>query len=122
MRLGHHGARHGRPWCGLGLGGMWVLSGSHTALGTDSKRGAEIAFKEVGNKILGHSIKFTVEDDLCNAEGGPTAATKLASNPSNVAVLGSAFSSVCTPAAPILWKQGIVELGTACSAPALTAP
>jgi len=29
--------------------------------------------------------------------------------------------SVCTPAAPILWKAGIVELGTACSAPSLTA-
>jgi branched-chain amino acid transport system substrate-binding protein len=103
------------------IGGMWVLSGADTALGTDSKRGAEIAFKEAGNKILGRSIKFTVEDDQCSSEGGQTAATKLAANSSMVAVLGSACSSVCTPAAPILWKQGIVELGTACSAPSLTA-
>ena len=103
------------------VGGMWVISGADTALGTDSKRGAEIAFKEAGNKIAGHPIKFTVEDDQCNAEGGQAAATKLASVPNIVAVLGSACSSVCTPAAPILWKAGIVELGTACSAPSLTA-
>jgi branched-chain amino acid transport system substrate-binding protein len=103
------------------VGGMWVISGADTALGTDSKRGAEIAFKNAGNKILGHPIKFQVEDDQCNSEGGLAAATKLASVPNIVAVLGSACSSVCTPAAPILWKQGIVELGTACSAPSLTA-
>lgn len=103
------------------VGGMWVISGADTALGTDSKRGAEIAFKDLGNKIAGHPIKFTVEDDQCNAEGGQAAATKLASVPNIVAVLGSACSSVCTPAAPILWKAGIVELGTACSAPSLTA-
>jgi branched-chain amino acid transport system substrate-binding protein len=103
------------------IGGMWVISGADTALGTDSKRGAEIAFKDAGNKILGHSIKFVVEDDQCNAEGGQAAATKLAANPNMVAVLGSACSSVCTPAAPIFWKVGITELGTACSAPSLTA-
>src|SRR5260370_42318966 len=62
------------------VGGMWVISGADTALGTDSKRGAEIAFKNAGNKILGHPIKFTVEDDQCNAEGGLAAATKLAAN------------------------------------------
>jgi branched-chain amino acid transport system substrate-binding protein len=103
------------------VGGMWVISGADTALGTDSKRGAEVAFKNAGNKILGHPIKFIVEDDQCNSEGGLAAATKLASVPNIVAVLGSACSSVCTPAAPILWKQGIVEIGTACTAPSLTA-
>ena len=103
------------------IGGMWVISGADTALGTDSKRGAEIAFKDAGNKIAGHPIKFQVEDDQCNAEGGQAAATKLASVPNIVAVLGSACSSVCTPAAPIFWKVGILELGTACSAPSLTA-
>jgi branched-chain amino acid transport system substrate-binding protein len=105
----------------IAIGGMWVLSGADAALGTDSKRGAEIAFKEAGNKVAGHPIKFTVEDDQCNAEGGQTAATKLAANPTIVGVLGSACSSVCTPGAPILWKAGIIEIGTACSAPSLTA-
>ena len=37
-------------------------------------------------------------------------------------VLGPACSSVATPGAPILWQAGIVNIGTACTAPALTAP
>src|SRR5277367_3200014 len=104
------------------IGGYWVLSGADTSLGLDGKRGAEIAFADIGNKLLGHPIKFTVEDDLCNAEGGQTAATKLASNPQIVVVLGGACSSAATPAAPILWQQGITNICNACSAPSLTAP
>ena len=104
------------------IGGYCVLSGADTSLGLDGKRGAEIAFADIGNKLLGHPVKFTVEDDLCNAEGGQTAATKLASNPQIVVVLGGACSSAATPAAPILWQQGITNICNACSAPALTAP
>src|SRR6266702_3457443 len=48
------------------VGGMWVLSGADSALGTDSKRGAEIAFSNAGNKVAGHGIKLIVEDDQCN--------------------------------------------------------
>jgi branched-chain amino acid transport system substrate-binding protein len=104
------------------IGGYWVISGPDTSLGLDGKRGAEIAFADIGNKLLGHPIKFQVEDDQCNAEGGQTAATKLASNPQIVVVLGGACSSAATPAAPILWQQGITNICNACSAPALTAP
>ncbi len=104
------------------VGGMWVLSGPDTALGLDSKRAVEIAFKDMGGKLLGHPLKLNAEDDTCNAEGGQTAATKLASNPQTVVVLGSACSSASTPAAPILWQQGITEICTGCTAPSLTAP
>ncbi len=104
------------------IGGYWVISGADTALGVDSKRGAEIAFDEIGNKIAGHPIRFVVEDSQCNAEGGQTAATKLASVPNIVAVLGPACSSAATPAAPILWKAGLTDIGTATTAPSLTAP
>jgi branched-chain amino acid transport system substrate-binding protein len=104
------------------IGGYWVISGPDTALGLDSKRGAEIAFADIGNKLLGHPIKFQVEDDMCNAEGGQTAATKLASNPQITMVIGGACSSAATPAAPILWAQGITNVCSACSAPSLTAP
>ena len=103
------------------IGGYWVISGPDTALGVDSKRGAEVAFDDIGNKIAGHSIQFVVEDDACNAEGGQTAGTKLATVPNIVAVLGPACSSAATAAAPILWKQGIVNIGTATTAPSLTA-
>ena len=37
-------------------------------------------------------------------------------------MLGPACSSAATPGAPILWQQGIVDICTACTAPALTAP
>jgi branched-chain amino acid transport system substrate-binding protein len=104
------------------FGGMWVLSGPDTALGLDEKRGVEVAFKDLGGKVMGHPLKLNAEDDTCNAEGGQTAATKLASNPQTLVVLGSACSSASTPAAPILWQQGISEICTACTAPALTAP
>ena len=103
------------------IGAYWVLSGADTALGLDEKRGVEIAFKDLGGKVLGHPLKLNAEDDTCNAEGGQTAATKLAANPQTVIVLGPACSSAATPGAPILWQQGIVDICTACTAPALTA-
>jgi branched-chain amino acid transport system substrate-binding protein len=103
------------------IGGYWVISGPDTALGLDSKRGVEIAFDDIGNKIAGHDIQFVVEDDGCNAEGGQTAATKLATVPDMVAVLGPACSSAATAAAPILWKAGLTDIGTATTAPSLTA-
>ena len=103
------------------IGGMWVISGADTALGLDEQRGVQIAFKDLGGKVLGHPLKLNTEDDQCNAEGGQTAATKLAANPQTVVVLGPACSSVATPGAPILWQAGIVDICTACTAPALTA-
>jgi branched-chain amino acid transport system substrate-binding protein len=103
------------------IGGYWVLSGPDTALGTDQKRAVEIAIKERGGKLLGHPIKFNAEDSLCNAEGGQTAATKLAANPATAIVIGPACSSAATPGAPILWKAGITDIGTSPTAPSLTA-
>jgi branched-chain amino acid transport system substrate-binding protein len=104
------------------IGGSWVLSGPDTAAGLDQKRAVVIAFNGMGNTLLGHPLKLDAEDDLCNAEGGQTVGTKLASNPQTVIVLGSACSSAATPEAPILWQAGIVEICTACTAPSLTAP
>jgi branched-chain amino acid transport system substrate-binding protein len=104
------------------VGAYWVLSGPDTALGVDEKRGAEIAIKDVGGKLLGHPLVLDAEDDTCNAEGGQTAATKLASTPNMVIVIGPGCSSAATPGAPILWQAGIVNICTACTAPALTAP
>lgn len=103
-------------------GGYWVLSGPDTALGLDQKRGVEIALDDLGKSLLGHEIRLLSEDSACNAEGGQTATTKLASNRKIVIVLGPACSSAATPGAPILWNAGISSIGTSPSAPALTAP
>lgn len=103
------------------IGGYWTLSGPDTALGLDQKRGVEVAFEEKGNKVAGHPIRLLAEDGQCNAEGGQTAATKLASNQQIVLVVGPDCSSSATPGAPILWQAGIPSIGTSTTAPALTA-
>jgi branched-chain amino acid transport system substrate-binding protein len=103
------------------IGAYWVLSGPDTALGEDEKRGAEIAIKDMGGQLMGHPVVLDAQDDQCNAEGGQTAATKLASTPNVVIVIGPGCSSAATPAAPILWQAGLTNIGTACTAPALTA-
>ena len=104
------------------IGGYWVITGADASLGIDSQRGAQVSLKDHKNTIAGHPVKLSVEDDGCNAEGGQTAATKLAANPNIVAVLGPACSSAATAAAPILWQAGITSVGTASTAPSLTAP
>jgi|tagenome__1003787_1003787.scaffolds.fasta_scaffold20965945_4 branched-chain amino acid transport system substrate-binding protein len=104
------------------IGGYWVLTGPDAALGVDERRGAELALRDRKNTVAGHPARLVVEDDGCSAEGGQTAATKLAANPAIVIVLGPGCSGAATAAAPILWKVGIVDIGTASSAPSLTAP
>jgi branched-chain amino acid transport system substrate-binding protein len=103
------------------IGGYWVLSGADVALGLDQKRAVELNIKDHGGKLVGHPIKFVAEDGLCSAEGGQTAATKLAAIPNVVIVIGPSCSSEATPGAPILWKAGITSIGTSPTAPPLTA-
>ena len=103
------------------IGGYWTLSGPDVNLGLDQKRGAEIAIDDAGGTVAGHRIKLIDEDSQCNAEGGQTAATKLASNQNIVVVVGPDCSSAGTPGGPILWKAGIPSVATSTTAPSLTA-
>jgi branched-chain amino acid transport system substrate-binding protein len=111
--------RKGEP---IVIGGYWVLSGADTALGLDQKRAVEIAIGDLGGALLGHPIKLVVEDAQCTAEGGQSAATKLAANKQLVLALGPSCSSEALPGAPILWSAGIPSVGTSPSAPSLTDP
>lgn len=99
-----------------------VVAGPDASLGTDTKRGVEIAIDDKGGKILGFPIKLTVQDTGCNAEGGQAAATKLAADPTIVAAIGSNCSSEAKPGAPILWKAGIPTVSPSNTAPFLTDP
>jgi branched-chain amino acid transport system substrate-binding protein len=99
-----------------------VISGPDASLGTDTKRGVELAIDAKGGKVLGFPIKLIGEDTGCNAEGGTTAATKLAANKAIVAAIGSNCSSEAVPGAPILWKAGIATVSPSNTAPNLTAP
>jgi branched-chain amino acid transport system substrate-binding protein len=100
----------------------FVVAGPDTSLGTDTKRGVEIAIDDKGGKILGFPIKLTVQDTGCNAEGGQAAATKLAADPTIVAAIGSSCSSEARPGAPILWKAGIPSVSPSTTGPFLTDP
>jgi branched-chain amino acid transport system substrate-binding protein len=99
-----------------------VVAGPDASLGTDTKRGVEIAIDDKGGKVLGYPIKLTVQDTGCNAEGGQAAATKLAADPTIVAAIGSNCSSEARPGAPILWKAGIATVSPSNTAPYLTDP
>jgi branched-chain amino acid transport system substrate-binding protein len=99
-----------------------VVAGPDASLGTDTKRGVEIAIDDIKGNILNHPIKLTTQDTGCNAEGGRAAATKLASDPTIVAAIGSNCSSEARPGAPILWKAGIVTVSPSNTAPYLTDP
>lgn len=99
-----------------------VVAGPDASLGTDTKRGVEIAIEDKGGKILGFSVKLSVQDTGCNAEGGQAAATKLAADPTIVAAIGSNCSSEAKPGAPILWKAGIATVSPSNTAVFLTDP
>ncbi len=99
-----------------------VIAGPDASLGTDTKRGVEIAADDKGGKILGFPIKLSFQDTGCNAEGGQAAATKLAADPTIVAAIGSNCSSEARPGAPILWKAGIATVSPSNTAPFLTDP
>ncbi len=104
------------------IGWMMVVSGADASLGTDTKRGVEIAVDDKGGELLGHPIELVGEDELCNAEGGQTAATKLASDTSLTAVVGSNCSSAARAGIPILCGAGIPMISPSNTAPDLTDP
>jgi branched-chain amino acid transport system substrate-binding protein len=99
-----------------------VVAGPDASLGTDTKRGVEIAIEEKGGKLLGHPIKLSGQDEGCNAEGGQAAATKVASDPTVVAAIGSNCSSAGRAGTPILWTAGIPTVSPSNTAPILTDP
>jgi len=100
----------------------FVVAGPDASLGTDTKRGVEIAMEDKGAKILGFPLKLTVQDTGCNAEGGQAAATKLAADPTIVVAIGSTCSSEARPGVPILWKAGIATVSPSATSPDLTDP
>lgn len=98
-----------------------VVAGPDASLGIDTRRGIELAIADAGGELLGHPIRLIGEDSGCNAEGGVTAATRLAANRQIVAAIGSSCSSEAVPGAPILWNAGIPTISPSNTAPQLTA-
>jgi branched-chain amino acid transport system substrate-binding protein len=111
-----------KPGEPIHIAAWMVVAGPDASLGTDTKRGVEIAIEDKGGKVLGFPIKLSVQDTGCNAEGGQAAATRLAADPTIVAAIGSSCSSEARPGAPILWKAGIPSVSPSTTGPFLTDP
>lgn len=99
-----------------------VVEGPDASLGTDSKRGIEIQIDDRGGKLLGHPIELVGENTGCNAEGGQAAATKLSTDKSIAAIVGTSCSSEARAGFPILSEAGFAMVSPSNTAPDLTDP
>ena len=104
----------------LHLTWLFVVEGADASLGTDTKRGVEIAQADRPT-VAGHTVEVTGENEGCNAEGGQAAGTKVASDPSVVAAIGTNCSSAARAAIPLMFAAGIPMVSPSNTAPDLTA-
>ena len=100
---------------------MLTTSGATAFLGVDSLGGIEIAIDERG-QIQGHDIQLTGEDSLCSAEGGQTAATRVATDPTILAAIGTNCSSAGEAASAVLSDAGFLMMSPTNTSPSLTDP
>lgn len=104
------------------IAGIETITGGTAFLGITNGNGARLAFDEVNNEFEGHPIDYTVEDSFCNAEGGQAAGSKVASDPTVVAVIGTTCSSEARPAAGLISQAGLVMISASNTNPDLTNP
>ena len=111
------------------FGTLLAISGDTATLGQDSQNGVKLAvdyldgtFDGKAGQLLGHDVQLQNEDDLCKKEGGQTGGTKLASDPTIVAVIGTSCSSSAQGVADqILSAKGVLLVSPSNTAAGLTA-
>jgi branched-chain amino acid transport system substrate-binding protein len=111
------------------IGTLLAISGSVAFLGTDSQHGAQLAIDNLdgkmdgtGGQLLGHDVTLVNEDDGCSAEGGQAGGTKLASDPTILAVIGTSCSSAALGVADKIFSdKGILLISPSNTNPNLTA-
>ncbi|GAA1834252.1 branched-chain amino acid ABC transporter substrate-binding protein [Pseudonocardia ailaonensis] len=106
----------------LVVGFIAPLSGSLSALGLGMKNSTDLAVNQANQKctVPGYKLALQAEDDQATAQIAAQAATKLASDPNVVGVIGTLNSSTAQSVAPILAQKKIVEISPANTNPALT--
>lgn len=102
------------------VGAMLVTSGAINYLGEDTLGGVELALLARDYTLLDHEIELVVEDSLCTAEGGQTAAQRLAADPTVVGAIGTNCSSAAQGAIPIISESGLVMIAPSNTSPSLT--
>jgi branched-chain amino acid transport system substrate-binding protein len=102
----------------------WIqtVTGATGPLGLTNVRGAEVALNEVGFELLGHPVQWDGEDSLCSIEGGQAAGTRIASDPTVVAIVGTTCSGEARGAMPLISEAGMVMISPSNTNPDLTNP
>ena len=121
------GAAGGGSSCDTSKGTLVVgmvapLSGGLSALGLGMSHSADLAVKQANAKctVPGYELVFQAEDDQATPQVAGQAATKLASDPNVVGVVGTLNSSTSQTVQPILADRSIVQVSPANTNPSLT--
>ena len=106
----------------LVIGMVAPLSGSLSALGLGMSHSADLAVNQANQKcaVPGYKLVFQAEDDQATPQVAGQAATKLASDPNVVGVVGTLNSSTSQTVQPILSDRSIVQISPANTNPTLT--
>lgn len=106
----------------LVIGMVAPLSGSLSALGLGMSHSADLAVNQANQKctVPGYKLVFQPEDDQATPQVAGQAATKLASDPNVVGVVGTLNSSTSQTVQPILADRDIVQISPANTNPTLT--
>src|SRR5947207_712020 len=113
-----------KPGDPIHFGAIQTISASTSYLGTDEVHGINLGmdyldgtFDGKAGQLLGHPVNLTTQDETdptsgqCGKSGGQSAATKLAADPTVVAVIGTSCSSADLGVADtILGNKGIVSV------------
>ena len=106
----------------LVIGMVAPLSGGLSALGLGMSHSADLAVDQANQKctVPGYELAFQAEDDQATPQVAGQAATKLASDPNVVGVVGTLNSSTSQTVQPILADRSIVQISPANTNPTLT--
>jgi len=102
----------------------WIqtVTGATGPLGQTNVNGAEVALNDVDFTLLGHPVQWDGEDSLCSIEGGQAAGTRIASDPTVVAIVGTTCSGEARGAMPLISEAGMVMISPSNTNPDLTNP
>jgi len=111
------------------LATLLAITGDNKNLGLDSQHGVQLAvdwldgkFDGTAGQVDGHTVQLVNEDEGCSKTGGQSGATKLAADPTIVAVIGTSCSSAALGVADTIFsKKGISIVSPSNTNPNLTA-
>jgi branched-chain amino acid transport system substrate-binding protein len=106
----------------LVVGMIAPLSGPLSALGLGMQNSADLAVDQANQNctVPGYALRLQAEDDQSLPPIAANAATRLASDPNVVGVVGTLNSSTAQTVQPILKERGIVQISPANTNPTLT--